>query len=151
MNKSLKIIIVVVLFVISLGSGCLLIKEGIDTARDTKQKLQEEKNNQKIKELQKQKEALTIEEEALKKEQSIEYKKFGESKKYQELENKIKKLTEDKKSIDFEVVKTQNGYYNNPSDMNKSVASSLLYITPGIVLFIAAFAIIIFGLKKVSK
>ena len=44
-----RIIITILLFIVTLASGCLLTKLGIDTARETKIKIQEEKNDKQIK------------------------------------------------------------------------------------------------------
>lgn len=151
MKRKTRIIITILLFIVTITSGSFLIKVGIDTARETKIKLQEEKNNQKIEKLEIEKEALITQEAILKQEQLEEYSNNGESEKYSELETEIKKITEDKKGLDFEISKIKNGYYNNAAGMNKSVASSLLYITPGIILCMSSFIIIIFGIKKKSK
>ena len=151
MKRKTRLIITILLFIVTITSGSILIKVGIDTARETKIKLQEEKNNQKIEKLEIEKEALITQEAILKQEQLEEYSNNGESEKYSELETEIKKITEDKKGLDFEISKIKNGYYNNAAGMNKSVASSLLYITPGIILCMSSFIIIIFGIKKKSK
>lgn len=151
MKRKTRLIITILLFIVTITSGSFLIKVGIDTARETKIKLQEEKNNQKIEKLETEKEALITQEASLKQEQLEEYSNNGESEKYSELETEIKKITEDKKGLDFEIFKIKNGYYNNAAGMNKSVASSLLYITPGIILCMSSFIIIIFGIKKKSK
>lgn len=151
MKRKTRLIITILLFIVTITSGSFLIKVGIDTARETKIKLQEEKNNQKIEKLETEKEALITQEASLKQEQLEEYSNNGESEKYSELETEIKKITEDKKGLDFEISKIKNGYYNNAAGMNKSVASSLLYITPGIILCMSSFIIIIFGIKKKSK
>lgn len=151
MQRKTRIIITILLFIVTITSGSFLIKVGIDTARETKIKLQEEKNNQKIEKLEIEKEALITQEATLKQEQLEEYSNNGESEKYSELETEIKKITEDKKGLDFEISKIKNGYYNNAAGMNKSVASSLLYITPGIILCMSSFIIVIFGIKKKSK
>lgn len=151
MQRKTRIIITILLFIVTITSGSFLIKVGIDTARETKIKLQEEKNNQKIEKLEIEKEALITQEATLKQEQLEEYSNNGESEKYSELETEIKKITEDKKGLDFEISKIKNGYYNNADGMNKSVASSLLYITPGIILCMSSFIIVIFGIKKKSK
>lgn len=151
MKRKTRIIITILLFIVTITSGIFLIKVGIDTARETKIKLQEEKNNQKIEKLETEKEALITQEATLKQEQLEEYSNNGESEKYSELETEIKKITEDKKGLDFEISKIKNGYYNNAAGMNKSVASSLLYITPGIILCMSSFIIVIFSIKKKSK
>lgn len=151
MQIKTRIIITILLFIVTITSGSFLIKVGIDTARETKIKLQEEKNNQKIEKLEIEKEALVTQEATLKQEQLEEYSNNGESEKYSELETEIKKITEDKKGLNFEISKIKNGYYNNAAGMNKSVASSLLYITPGIILCMSSFIIVIFGIKKKSK
>lgn len=148
MKRKTKIIITILLFIITITSGTFLIKIGIDTARETKIKIQEETNNQKIEKLEIEKEALNTQEKILKQEQLEEYSNNRESEKYSELENELKKITEDKKGLDFEISKIKNGYYNNEAGMNKSITSSLLYITPGIILCISSFIIIIFGIKK---
>lgn len=148
MKRKTKIIITILLFIITITSGVFLIKIGIDTARETKIKIQEETNNQKIEKLEIEKEALNTQEKILKQEQLEEYSNNRESEKYSELENELKKITEDKKGLDFEISKIKNGYYNNEAGMNKSITSSLLYITPGIILCISSFIIIIFGIKK---
>lgn len=151
MQRKTRIIITILLFIVTITSGSFLIKVGIDTARETKIKLQEEKNNQKIEKLEIEQEALITQEATLKQEQLEEYSNNGESEKYSELETEIKKITEDKKGLDFEISKIKNGYYNNAAGMNKSVASSLLYITPGIILCMSSFIVVIFGIKKKSK
>lgn len=151
MKRKNRIIITILLFIITITSGVFLIKIGVDTARETKVKIQEETNNQKIEKLETKKEALITQEATLKQEQLEEYSNNGESKKYSDLETEIKKITEDKKGLDFEISKIKNGYYNNEAGMNKSVTSSLLYITPGIILCISSFIIIIFSIKKNSK
>ncbi|MGN1371634.1 MAG: hypothetical protein ACI4XM_05120 [Candidatus Coprovivens sp.] len=151
MNKKIKIIIVILLFITTLSSGCLLTKIGITRSIENRQKLQNEKNNKKIEELEKEKETLINEEENLKQEQLKEYNTIGKTTKYTELTDRINKIEEDILKIDFEISKTKNGYYDNASGRNETLLSSLLLVTPGIILIIGSVIIIIFGLKKISK
>ena len=151
MNKNIKIIIVILLFITTLSSGCLLTKIGITKSIENRQKLQNERNNKKIEELEREKESLINEEETLKQEQLKECNTIGKTTKYEELTNRINKIEEDILKIDIEISKTKNGYYDNASGRNETLLSSLLLVTPGIILIICSIIIIIFGLKKISK
>ncbi len=146
MNR--KIIIAIILFVVTLASGCLITKVGIDTVRETKTKIQEEKNSKNIKELEAKNETLLSQEKELKLELEQEKKINNTSEKYYELENKIKKISEDKVKNEFEISKIKNGYYDNQSGINESLGSGLIFIIPGIVLFMTSFFILIIGVKK---
>lgn len=147
-NMKKRIFATITLFVITLASGCLLIKQGIEKAEETKIKIQEEKNNKNIKKLENKNAALIIQENELKLELKAEEKQNGTSDKYYEINNKIKKISEEKTKIEFEISKIKNGYYNNQSGLNESVASGLIYIFPGIVLCISSFIILITRIKK---
>lgn len=148
MNKKVQIIVAILLFIVTLAGGCLLIKQGINKVEETRIKIQNEKNNKNIKELEEKNDALVTQEKELNNELEAEKKQNGTSDKYYEIENKLKKISEDKLKIEFEISKIKNGYYNNQSGLNQSVTSGLIYIVPGIILCISSFIIIISKLKK---
>ncbi len=143
MNKKTTIILGLLILILSLIGSEFLIEKGIDKVLETKATLQEESNNQNISLLENQKEEFIKEEEKLIIEQSEEYNLNGESKKYQEISNRLNKINEEKKEIDFEISKYKNGYYDNNASLNKSILSGLVYIIPGILVFIISLVLLI--------
>lgn len=143
MNKKITIILGLLILILSLIGSELLIEKGIDKVLETKTTLQEESNNQNISLLEIQKKELIAEEENLIIEQLEERTNNGESKRYQEISNRLTKINEEKKEIDFEISKYKNGYYDNNANLNKSILSGMVYIIPGILVFIISLVIII--------
>lgn len=143
MNKKTTIILGLLILILSLIGSEFLIEKGIDKVLETKTTLQEKSNNQNISLLEAKKKDLIEEEESLAIEQYEEYAVNGESERYQEISNRLTKINEDKKEIDFEISKYKNGYYDNNASLNKSILSGLIYIIPGTLLFIISLVIII--------
>lgn len=151
MNKKIEIIIIFLICLVSLIGGILLIKHGAETIAKTQIKFQDEKNQKNIEELEKKYNALSTQEEELKADLDKEFQINGNSEKYLEIENKIKKISEDKTEIDFEISKTKNGYYDNKAGINESIPSGIIYILPGIILCIISFILVVITIKKVSE
>lgn len=148
MNKKNLIIIGIIVFIISMICGELLIEKGINQVLATKTRIQVESNNKNISNLESKKEELITQEKTLIQEQTEEFSTNGESDKYKEISSKLTKISEDKKEIDFEISKYKNGYYDNNAGLNQSIFSGMVYVIPGVLVFIIGIVILIGMIKK---
>ncbi len=136
-------IIAIIIFIVMLFSGIFLTKVGIDTTKNKKEEIQENINNENIKELEEQMASLLKEETNLKEELKTE----KDNNKKTELNNKLNKNKEDKTEVEFEISKIKNGYYDNRAGLNESLFSGLIYMIPGVVLCITSFLVLLLKLK----